>query len=201
MNKTDPRVVKTLRQIDGAFLENLREQDFQKITIDMLCQSAMINRSTFYKYYRDKSDLLQQFLDRVLGDFRRAMNSTEFILTPPAAADDTGYMDNFRRSAEFIYSNRTVYRILWKASMGRNIYAEMVEIIQNNVLADLRRCTDLPPETAPYQDLCAKLFASNMMTLIYWWLCNDDTITVDDVCRLMNSNLKNGLFPTFKSII
>lgn len=70
MNKTDLRIIKTLRQIDTALLENLKEHPFQKITIDMLCKSALINRSTFYKYYEDKYDLLERYVQRVLQDFK-----------------------------------------------------------------------------------------------------------------------------------
>ena len=50
MVPTDLRVVKTLHQIDQALLTNLAEMPFDKITVDQLCQTAMVNRSTFYKY-------------------------------------------------------------------------------------------------------------------------------------------------------
>ena len=48
MSKTDPRIIKTLRHIDEALLECLKEHEFRKITVDMLCRKALINRSTFY---------------------------------------------------------------------------------------------------------------------------------------------------------
>lgn len=47
MPQTDLRVVKTLKQIDQALLESLSEMPFEKITVDQLCQTAIINRSTF----------------------------------------------------------------------------------------------------------------------------------------------------------
>ncbi len=66
MNKTDLRMVKALAvkalaQIDRALLECLEQTPLQKLTVDQLCQQAMINRSTFYKYYQDKYDLMDQF--------------------------------------------------------------------------------------------------------------------------------------------
>lgn len=201
MSKQDPRIIKTLRQIDAALLENLKEKEFQKITIDMLCQSALINRSTFYKYYKDKYDLLDNYIDRVLGDFRNALESTDFILATPYTINNQKYLDNFRKSIEFIYSNRSIYRVLWNASIERNIYKEMVVIIRQNILTKLRENTPVPPDVALYQDLYAELFASNLMTLVYWWFKNENTVTSEDVRRLMNSNMKNGLFTTFKYCI
>ena len=53
MNKTDPRVIKTLQHIDDSLLENLSRYNFRKITVEMLCRGAKINRSTFYKYSND----------------------------------------------------------------------------------------------------------------------------------------------------
>ena len=47
MPQTDLRVVKTLKQIDQALLESLSEMPFEKINVDQLCQTAIINRSTF----------------------------------------------------------------------------------------------------------------------------------------------------------
>lgn len=47
MPQTDLRVVKTLKQIDQALLESLSKMPFEKITVDQLCQTAIINRSTF----------------------------------------------------------------------------------------------------------------------------------------------------------
>jgi AcrR family transcriptional regulator len=62
MARPDPRIYKTLRSIDQALLSLLREHPFQKITIEMICTAAMVNRSTFYKYYADKYALLDNYL-------------------------------------------------------------------------------------------------------------------------------------------
>lgn len=71
MPQTDLRVVKTLKQIDQALLESLYEMPFEKITVDQLCQTAIINRSTFYKYYKSKYDLMEQYLKRTLNEFQK----------------------------------------------------------------------------------------------------------------------------------
>lgn len=198
MNKTDLRIIKTLRQIDTALLENLKEHPFQKITIDMLCKSALINRSTFYKYYEDKYDLLERYVQRVLQDFKEAMDSTDFILASPSNIDAPLYIDNFRKSLEFVYSKRAVYQVLWNANLEKQIYVEMIDIIRKNILAKLTAHPQYQQGSQHYQDLYAFLFASNMMSLVSWWFKNEHIVTADDVCRLMNSNMKNGLFATFK---
>ena len=66
MTTKDLRIIKTLQQIDRALLELLNELPFQKITVQLLCERALINRSTFYKYYTDKYDLLDRYLNKIL---------------------------------------------------------------------------------------------------------------------------------------
>lgn len=197
-NKTDPRVIKTLRHIDEALVENLRENEFRKITVDMICRSAMINRSTFYKYYRDKYELLDNFLNRILKEFGEATASTDFILASPFTISDQEYVENFRRTIDYIYTHRTIYKVLWQASIDRPIYKEMEKIICENILSTLRRDPAASHGITPYHTLYAELFSSNLMTLVRWWLANEPRITQNDVLSVMNGNMKDGLFTTFK---
>lgn len=200
MRKTDPRIIKTLRQIDAALLENLQAAAFQKISIDMICTSAQINRSTFYKYYRDKFDLLDRYLERTLNEFRQSVATTDFILATPSSIDDLTYSDNFRKSLDFIHAHRDIYRILWNANIERRIYSEMVNIIRSNILSKMNERPSVNHAHDHYYDLYAYLFAANMMSLIRWWFEHEDRVSADEVCRLMGSNMKNGLFPTYKSV-
>ena len=71
MTTKDLRIIKTLQQIDRALLELLNELPFQKITVQLLCERALINRSTFYKYYTDKYDLLDRYLNKILQEFKQ----------------------------------------------------------------------------------------------------------------------------------
>ena len=198
MSKTDPRIIKTLRHIDEALLECLKEHEFRKITVDMLCRKALINRSTFYKYYADKYELLNNYLDRVLSEFSRAMATTDFILATPNTIANQRYIDNFRRSIDHIHDHRDIYRVLWQASIDRRIYQEMEDIIRRNILGTISSNPAGDQQITPYHVLYAELFASNLMTLVRWWLANETSVTRADVETLMTSNMKNGLFSTFK---
>lgn len=56
----DMRVVKTRRDIEAAFLKLLETHSFQKITVQMICKEALVNKGTFYRHYNDKYDLASQ---------------------------------------------------------------------------------------------------------------------------------------------
>lgn len=56
----DLRVTKTKQNIQSHFLDLLQSIDFQNITIKLLIKECQINRSTFYRNYEDKYDLIQK---------------------------------------------------------------------------------------------------------------------------------------------
>lgn len=101
MAKTDLRIIKTLKQIDCALLDSLKVCPFHKITVEMLCKNALINRSTFYKYYLDKYDLLEKYLRKTLDEFRENIN-VEFINAEPSTIHNISYIKNFEAALTFI---------------------------------------------------------------------------------------------------
>ena len=49
---------RTYTLLQQAFFKLLTEKPFEKITLKELCDTAMVPRSTFYRYFEDKYDLL-----------------------------------------------------------------------------------------------------------------------------------------------
>ena len=75
--KTDPRVRFTRMIIQTAFLELLRRKPVSKITVREICDKAEINRSTFYKHYRDCYDLLDHLKEDALAQFDELLAGIE----------------------------------------------------------------------------------------------------------------------------
>lgn len=58
--KTDARTQYTKKVIRECFFSLLKEQPLNKITVKSICERAQINRTTFYRYYSDPFDLMDQ---------------------------------------------------------------------------------------------------------------------------------------------
>lgn len=63
----DLRIKKTYRALFGAFTELLEEHRFEDVTVAMLCDRAMIRRTTFYKHFRDKNDYFAFYIDELMS--------------------------------------------------------------------------------------------------------------------------------------
>lgn len=194
MQTTDLRVVKTLKQIDQALLESLADTPFEKITVDQLCRAALINRSTFYKYYTSKFDLMDRYLQRALDGFRRQVD-VAFVNATPDTVHSLVYQKNFETTLQFLHKHKDEYLLLWSIPREQNVFTQMVDIVYEAILEKLPAS---PAGPSPYADLYARLFASDMMTLVRWWFRYEGQISAKDVQNLMTKNMKQGMFRTFR---
>ena len=60
MNKNESKYFNTARKMDEALITLLEKKDFAYITIKEICDTAGVNRSTFYLHYENTADLLKE---------------------------------------------------------------------------------------------------------------------------------------------
>ena len=60
MNKNESKYFNTAIKMDEALITLLEKKDFEYITIKEICDTAGVNRSTFYLHYENTSDLLKE---------------------------------------------------------------------------------------------------------------------------------------------
>ncbi len=65
----DRRIRKTEQAIQAAFAKLLSGKSVEEITVKLLCETADINKSTFYLHYRDIYDCADQLRDTIVEDF------------------------------------------------------------------------------------------------------------------------------------
>nr|BBH87859.1 TetR family transcriptional regulator [Thermosporothrix sp. COM3] len=64
----DPRVKRTRKLLQQAFLELLQEKEFSSISVQDITERATINRATFYAHFTDKYMLLDITLRQLFQD-------------------------------------------------------------------------------------------------------------------------------------
>lgn len=77
--KSDIRTKYTQKVIRETFFELLKETPLNKITVKAICEKANINRTTFYRYYKDPFDLMERIEDELLAAFRSHIRETKNI--------------------------------------------------------------------------------------------------------------------------
>ena len=72
----DLRIEKTYRALLAAFTELLETHRYEDVTVAMLCDKAMIRRTTFYKHFADKSEFFSFFVDSLRINLLRRGEAT-----------------------------------------------------------------------------------------------------------------------------
>ena len=70
MNKSESKYFNTATKMDLALISLLKKKPFEYITVCEICETASVNRSTFYLHYETISDLLDETTRYLLDDFR-----------------------------------------------------------------------------------------------------------------------------------
>src|SRR5699024_12351052 len=81
----DLLVINTKRALSKSFYELLEKQSFSTITVNQICNEALAHRTTFYKHFYDKYDLLIYLITYLMKgyfsiDFKERINSSISIL-------------------------------------------------------------------------------------------------------------------------
>ncbi len=64
--KDDRKTRYTRKALRDSLMELMKQKPFAKITIKEICETADINRTTFYTHYTDQDDLLRDIEDETL---------------------------------------------------------------------------------------------------------------------------------------
>src|SRR6516162_10158630 len=64
----DPRVKRTLKLLQQAFMELFQEKDLASISVQDIAERATVNRATFYAHFTDKFALLDAIIREDLAE-------------------------------------------------------------------------------------------------------------------------------------
>ncbi len=133
-NNLDLRVRRTYKCLMDALLELLKEKSLDDITVNELCEKAIVGRGTFYKHFSDK----YEFFSFVLGEM------FEYYLKEAETARNDGdprayYISFFKSFIRFTQENRNVFGSLSSSSMTTFMLFATSDTLSEKLEASLRK--------------------------------------------------------------
>lgn len=182
MNKNESKYFNTAIRMDEALIELLEKKDFEYITIKEICDTAGVNRSTFYLHYENTSDLLKEttryIIDRHLSYYEKDKQGLSFQLEHGRRDELLFITDEYLTPyLTFIKENQRLFKVAIKEFHSMNmdeVYGKMFEHIFSPILA--RFC--VPQEEHAY---VMKFYLTGVFAIVMEWLnknCSDDIKTV-----------------------
>lgn len=182
MNKNESKYFNTAIRMDEALIDLLEKKDFEYITIKEICDTAGVNRSTFYLHYENTSDLLEEttryIIDRHLSYYEKDKQGLSFQLEHGRRDELLFITDEYLTPyLTFIKENQRLFKVAIKEFHSMNmdeVYGKMFEHIFSPILA--RFC--VPKEEHSY---VMKFYLTGVFAIVMEWLnknCSDDIKTV-----------------------
>lgn len=114
MNLKDPRIRRTKRNLKNTFIQLLKEKPYHSITVTDIVKHAEYNRTTFYRHYQSKEELVEELINDITEElviaFRYPYRNASCIHVTMLTPSDVIIFD-------YILKHKSFYS-LWKDSEG-----------------------------------------------------------------------------------
>ena len=182
MNKNESKYFNTAIRMDEALITLLEKKDFEYITIKEICDTAGVNRSTFYLHYENTSDLLKEttryIIDKHLSYYRIDKERISLQFEACKREELLFITDEYLTPyLTFIKDNQRLFKISIKQfnSLSMNeVYSKMFDHIFSPILERFH----VSEKERAY---VMKFYLTGVFAIVMEWLdknCSDDMKTV-----------------------
>ncbi|MEW9031593.1 MAG: TetR/AcrR family transcriptional regulator C-terminal domain-containing protein [Planifilum fimeticola] len=181
-DQEDLRVRRTRRLLWEAFMAELSERSFEEITVKGICERAMVHRTTFYKHYQDKYDLLEQGIRQI---FDTLVAEEEHM--PPCAFSAEHPPPYFIRLFEHAAQHQQFYKLMLCGEGIGRFQMLVKDYIAGVVSAKVcksspaNRCLTVPPA------MHAQFVTGATLSVLAWWLENDMPLSPHQMAQYLLS--------------
>lgn len=147
--------------LKNALISLLQEKSIQKISIKEICDTAELNRTTFYKYYCNEYELLQDLCNDALQMLLESIGKNKPF--------------SIKKMLEIISSEKHIIKAIFNNNADENLPKRILAIpeIKEYIIADIDK-NKSPVEV----DIIVNFVCYGAYYIIKDWITNDCSISV-----------------------
>lgn len=189
--KTDLRIIKTHKALTEAFLHLLGEKRFEEITVNELCDRAMVRRATFYKHFADKYEFLAFVIREKQAEFDAQIRQQTDATKPQSF-----YLAIVQRTIDFMNSNEKLVQTVLDSKMlptVLDILSRQITLdITQKLKADAQKGLPLPASP----QVMAHFYTGALIYTLRWWVTQkrvSEAELMAELSRLLTNYNSTGL--------
>ena len=160
--KSDRRIKYTKMVIKQALLDLMAENTLNKITVTDICNKADINRGTFYTYFKDTYDLLNQIEDEFFADIKEVLEKSQVL------DDDYAFLVKI---LEYIAINSALCRIILGEHGDKAFFKRLMDLAHDKSISEYQALAS--GATKDEMELLFTFVSNGIVGMIQYWLQND----------------------------
>ncbi len=182
--KIDRRVKHTKMLLKKSLVELMQENPISKISVKLLCETADINRSTFYAHYKDQFDLLKQLEQEVIAELKK-------YITKDAFSKHTAQtLQSMNQILDYISENADIFKILLSENGNSTFHKEIMTLAQEKIISDILNNPDIDEKTSEYLQCFA---VTGALSIVQKWLQDGTVESTERMSDLASKLLYNGV--------
>lgn len=184
--KKQPEITKQTKQnLSDAFWQIYCEKRIEKITVKDITTKAGYNRSTFYEYYTDVYDVLEQIESSVLPDIEKHKK----------IAQKKSMHIPLRHLVE-VFSKNKQYLIVLLGKNGDPAFRDKMKNTYKDLVRPILQSTETDDYTLEYG---LEYAMSAIIGMITYCFTTEESPDIERMTTLLISFMSDGLFKNFES--
>lgn len=174
----DRRAKMTREILKQSLIELMKDKPIHEISIKKICETADINRSTFYHHYDSQYDLFNDILSDIGNDI------TEMVR---AHSTSPNWMNNILIDAfTYIEKRRETFLVILSENSGFSVGETLTSYVERFVNATAESSSEI----AKY---CTQFAAAGMTSVVWKWLNAEERMPAKDLGNMISSLLMPSL--------
>lgn len=177
----DLRVQKTYISLTNTFLNLLKTKRFEDISVNELCDKAMVRRATFYKHFGDKYEFFTFVVREIQLSFNEKLQQTHNSQKPHEF-----YIYVIQNLFDFLNENeKLVYSVI-----NSSAFPLLLEILSEQIALDI--CGHLKDdkqngkEMPLLPELMATAFTGALINIGRWWINHKEKMSKDEMTSCLS---------------
>lgn len=184
INRREFNKQETVNYIRTTFLKLYAKVGIQSITIDMLCKECGIARSTFYHYFNDKYEVLEEIEDQLLDGLRKIYCNLSYSDVMNAQIGIP--FKEVSKAICFMKENRTAICAL----LGKNGDSNFEYRWRKDIMDKFMGCFGAEKRNSSVDGVACAVFASSLIGLYRYYLFEKAWMSDDEFAIIIGTLLK-----------
>lgn len=181
--KSEKRFIKTEEAIKQAVTKLINLEGLDKFTVRQVTAYAGINRTTFYRHYMDKPDLIEKYRERILDNFQKFINQglNETLNFQDPFSEMKPY-SMFVKIIKMIADDEDFYRA-WLGEKGDlKTRAQLIKLFHTNYKIRLEQLTEKRQKQAIIpMEFASELIVRQLWSILSIWLHQKDPMPAEEI--------------------
>lgn len=196
----DRRVRKSKRAIKQAFIQLLKENNLDRITIQQISDLADVNRGTFYLNYEDKYALLDEMENEQIEKIKGFVDIRKMDLSTKTS---DRFIEEFankiiKNVITHIEHNMEFYQVILNLERKSQIEEQLADIVRSNIkhlIGNKDNVFGIP------ENYYLSYVVGSMMSMIKYWVSDENRVSVEELVNYVSTIASTGPLSIMKRMV